>query len=42
MKSSPHQILATKRLMLVKHGKASWVPIRLYSPEDAWVKAGLP
>ena len=35
------QVIQTKRLMLVKSGKASWVPIRMYSVEEAFRKAGI-
>lgn len=32
----------TLRHMLVRAGKASWVPVRLYNPGEAWEKTGLP
>jgi hypothetical protein len=40
--SCPGQMRSSKRVALVKAGKASWVEIQRYSPEEALRKAGIP
>jgi len=40
-KGGVSQKTSTHRLVLVRQGKASWLPIRLMSVEDACRKAGL-
>jgi len=40
-KGGVSQKTSTHRLVLVRQGKASWLPLRLMSVEDACRKAGL-
>ena len=35
------QTINSRRVNMVRQGRASWLPVRLYSPEEALRKAGL-
>ncbi len=35
------QTINSRRVNLVRQGRASWVPVRLYSVDEAFARAGL-